>query len=290
MGANLKFSQESIPIANNMLRLNNYSLIGANKRPLLINGVVDFRNLEQITADLTLRAREFQPIKSNKSSKATLYGSAMTDLDLTVKGPLDALKIRGNIDLITGTDATYVMQDSPFALQQQKNNLVTFVSFNDSTKNKKKVEVDTIPPRKLSGMDILVNINIAPTVKMGVNLSVDGKNRIDLQGGGPRTYTMTPLGNSRFSGRYDLNGGFVRYNPPIISEKLFVIKDGSYVTWNGDIGSPYLNITGIETTRTTISEENKNPRQVDFDISIIIKNTLRNLSVAFDLAPPNDLT
>lgn len=64
------------------------------------------------------------------------------------------------------------MQDSPFALQQQENNIVTFVSFNDSTEI---AEEDTLQKSSVLGMDILVNINIAPTVKMGVNLSVDGK-------------------------------------------------------------------------------------------------------------------
>ncbi len=287
MGANLSFSSEPLRIDNNMLRLNNYLLTGANQNALSINGVVDLNQLDRITTDLTLQAREFQPVKSQRSSKATLYGSAITDMDMTVKGPLDALKIRGNIDLITGTEVTYVMQDSPLALQKQENNLVTFVSFNDSTQI---ALVDTIPSRTISGMDILVNINIAPTVKMAVNLSVDGKNRIDLQGGGQLTYTLNPLGDSRFTGRYDLSSGFVRYTPPIISEKVFEIQDGSYISWNGEIADPYLSITAVETTSTTISENDKSTRQVDFEISIIIKNTLENLSIAFDLAAPEDLT
>ncbi len=287
LGANLKFSSEPLHIDNSILHLNNYRLTGANQNALRINGDVNLRKLDRITTDLTLQAREFQPIKSSKSSKATLYGSAITDMDMTVKGALDALKIRGNIGLITGTEITYVMQDSPLALQQQENKLVSFVSFNDSTAI---TEAETIPERTLSGMDILVNINIAPTVKMAVNLSVDGKNRIDLQGGGQLTYTMNPLGDSRFTGQYDLNGGFVRYSPPIISEKLFVIQDGSRVTWMGDIADPRLNITAVETTSASISEDGKTTRQVDFDISIIIKNRLENLSITFDLAAPEDLT
>lgn len=95
---------------------------------------------------------------------------------------------------------------------------------------------------------------------------------------------MNTLGDSRFTGRYNLTGGFVRYNPPIISEKLFKIQDGSYVSWNGDIADPQMSITAVETVRTTISEEEKNTRQVNFDISIIIKNSLENLSVSFDLS------
>lgn len=287
MGASLHFPSDSIRVDSNVLRFKDYGITGANKNPLYIDGHIDFKEMSKITTDLSLFASEFQPVKSSRSTKATVYGSIITDTDMRVTGPLDALKIRGNVGLLTGTEVTYVMQDSPFALQQQENNIVTFVSFNDSTET---VEEDTSQPHNVLGMDILVNINIAPTVKMGVNLSVDGKNRIDLQGGGELTYTMNTLGDSRFTGRYNLNGGFVRYNPPIISEKLFKIQDGSFVSWNGDIADPQMSITAVQTTRTTIAEEDKNSRQVNFNISIIIKNSLENLSVSFDLSAPEDLT
>ena len=39
-----------------------------------------------------------------------------------------------------------------------------------------------------------------------------------------------------------------------------------------------------------IAEEDKNSRQVNFNSSIIIKNSLENLSVSFDLSAPEDLT
>ncbi len=288
MGVKLHFPQDSLRIVQNRLRFNQYPITGANKNPLRIDGTIDFQDFSRIMAQLELKASEFQPVKAEKSSKATVYGSAITDINLTANGRLDALKIRGNVSLLTGTEVTYVMQDSPFALQRQENDMVTFISFNDSTELA--IGPDTLPQTSLTGMDILVNVNISPTVKAGVNLSVDGKNRIDLQGGGDLTYTMNTLGDSRFSGRYNLSSGFVRYNPPIIAEKLFQIQDGSYVSWNGDIADPHMSITAVETVRTTISEENKNTRQVNFDISIIIQNTLENLSVAFDLAAPEDLT
>ena len=287
MGASLNLPTSPIRVEKNVLRFDDYAITGANKNPLHIDGNVDFRDFAKINTDLHIFASAFQPVKATRSSKATVYGSVIADLDMRVNGPLDALKINGNVGLLTGTEVTYVMQDSPFALQQQENNIVTFVSFNDSTQV---AEADTLPTGTLLGMDILVNINISPTVKMGVNLSPDGKNRIDLQGGGNLTYTMNALGDSRFSGRYTLSGGFVRYNPPIISEKLFKIQEGSFVSWNGNIADPQMSITAVETVRTTISEEDKNSRQVNFDISIIIKNSLENLSVSFDLAAPEDLT
>lgn len=287
MGASLNFPTDSIRIEQNVLQFEDYAITGANKNPLQIDGKIDFKDFAKINTDLHIFASAFQPVKAPRSSKATVYGSVIADMNMRINGPLDALKITGNVGLLTGTEVTYVMQDSPFALQQQENNIVTFVSFNDSTEV---AETDTLPKSNVMGMDILVNINISPTVKMGVNLSPDGKNRIDLQGGGNLTYSMNTLGDSRFTGRYNLSGGFVRYNPPIIAEKLFSIQDGSFVSWNGNIADPQMSITAVETVRTTITEDDKNSRQVNFNISILIKNSLENLSVSFDLAAPEDLT
>ena len=84
--------------------------------------------------DITIKGSDFQMINVPKNNKTMLYGKANADLDISVKGAIDELKLRGNIGLLNGTEVTYVMRDSPLELKQQANtNMVTFVSFNDST-------------------------------------------------------------------------------------------------------------------------------------------------------------
>lgn len=119
-----------------------------------------------------------------------------------------------------------------------------------------------------------------------MDLSADGSNRIDLQGGGSLTYTMNPLGDTRLAGRYVLSGGMVRYNPPVISQKTFKIRPGGYVEWMGNIADPTFSLTAVETVRASVSSDGQNNRPVNFDISIRIRNTLADLSVSFDLAAP----
>ncbi|MFR1235949.1 MAG: translocation/assembly module TamB domain-containing protein [Barnesiella sp.] len=287
IGTSYNLSDNKILIDEGILHFDEYSVTGPNQKPLYVSGDINLKDFSHIYTDLRLHASEFQPIRVDKNSKSMVYGKAIIDLETTVKGPLDRLTIRGNVDLLNGTEVTYVMRDSPLELKQQENNMVTFVAFNDSTAIE---ETDSIPKNTIIGMDILMNLNIAPSVKMAINLSADGSNRIDLEGGGSLTYTMNTLGDSRFTGKYVLSGGYVRYNPPIISQKLFKIQQGSDVTWNGNMLDPILNITAIETLRTSVTEENQNSRIVNFDISIEIKNTLERLSVSFGLSAPQDLT
>ena len=286
-GTTITLSGEPIPIENNTVYFRNFAILGANRKPLSLNGTVTLDDFADPYIRLTASASEFQPIRVERKARSAIFGTALVDLNASLNGRVSLLKIRGNLSLLEGTNVTYVLQDSPLEVKQQPNNLVTFVSFADTTAID---ESEILPPSDLSGMDIQVGIEIAPSVKMGINLSNDGSNRIDLQGGGSLTYTLNPLGDSRFSGKYTLTGGFVRYNPPIISEKLFQISSGSSVTWNGNIADPILDITAVEELRANVTESDGTNRPVNFDLSIIIRNRLENLDISFDVTTHDDLT
>ena len=55
------------------------------------------------------------------------------DFDATLRGPIDALMMRGNMNILGKTDFTYVMKDSPLTVNDRLGDMVTFVNFNDTT-------------------------------------------------------------------------------------------------------------------------------------------------------------
>lgn len=288
IGTTFSLSPTPILIDNNSIRLNNFQLVAPNKQPLNINGSVTLQDLTNIVTDLTLTASDFQLVNVAKSRRTMVYGQAYMDLNTRVKGPLDNLYIRGSVGLLGGTDVSYIMQDAPLDVKQQNQNIVTFVSFKDTTAQ---TTTDTVQPMRVNGMDILMNVNVNNQVKLGVDLSDDGENRVQLQGGGALTYTLNPLGDSRFSGKYIVSGGFVRYKPPVISEKKFDIVSGSYVEWTGDMMDPAFNLTAIDKIRTNVTTDGSGTSQaVTFNVSINIRNTLSDMAVTFDLSAPENLT
>lgn len=212
-----------------------------------------------------------------------VYGKAYLDLDATAKGPLDELVVRGSVALLKNTDINYVMQDSPMDVKERPQNIVTFVSFRDMDNQS---FAEATPTVRIGGMDILLNVDINDDVQAAVDLSADGSNRIDLQGGGNLTFTMNPLGDVSLSGKYVLSGGTVRYNPPVISQKIFKITPDSYVDWVGNVADPAFNITAVETVRASVSADGQDSRSVNFNISINIRNTLNDLEVSFGLSAP----
>lgn len=287
IGTSFRLSSDTIRIDDSRVSFDDYTIVPPNKNPLTIGGYVDLADFGNITADIALRASDFQFVNVPRKEGTAVYGKAYLDLGATAKGPLDELVVRGNIALLGGTDINYIMQDSPMDVKERPQNVVTFVSFRDMDTQEPAVPSS---PMRIGGMDVLMNVDINNDVKAAVDLSTDGNNRIDLQGGGNLTFTMNPLGDVSLSGKYVLSGGTVRYNPPVISQKIFKITPDSYVDWVGNIADPAFNITAVETVRANVSTDGQDSRPVNFDISINIRNTLTDLEVSFGLSAPEDLT
>lgn len=288
LGASLTLDSKDIPIRQNRIYFDAYGLRGVNGNPLNIDGTVDFSDLSRIGVTLDLAGRNFEPVRAPESRTAMLYGSVFADVAARIRGSLDNMSVNGRISLLSGTNATYVMQSSQMQTGQDYSNMVTFVSFADTVETYEKIANSRVSAT--TNINATVNIDIDEGVRLGVNLSTDGNNRIDLVGGGTLLYTMTALGDSRFTGRYNLTGGFVRYNPPILSQKIFNIQEGSYVLWNGDIADPSFNIKAVQRQRSSVSEGDKGSRPVEFDITIYVTNTLKNLGISFDLSTTDDIT
>ena len=288
IGTAFRFAGDTIRFDRSRVRFDRYALLAPNRKPLTIDGEVDLSDFSRMSTDLTLRAADFQLVNVPRKERTTVYGEAYLDLNTSVKGPVDELLIRGNVALLGGTDINYVMQSSPLEVKPQSQNVVSFVSFEELDAQEPPAD---LPPIRIGGLDMALNVDINSDVKAAVDLSPDGSNRIDLRGGGNLSYTMNPLGDTRLAGKYVLSGGTVRYNPPVIAQKVFKIQPGSYVEWNGNPADPAFNITAVESVRANVSsDDGQETRPVNFDISINIRNTLTDLAISFGLAAPEDLT
>lgn len=285
-GTRFKFDDKQIKIENNRLVFNRYGITTSGKNPFVIDGTINAEDPASMLADLRLSAENMELLNVKRNKESLVYGKVYVDLNSTVKGPLDALIMRGNLQLLGNTDLTYVLKDSPLTVQDRLADLVTFVNFADTAA----IEKEEAVPLKLGGLDMLVTIHIDQAVRLKVDLSEDRESRVELEGGGDLSFQYTPLGDMILTGRYTLSGGLIQYALPVIPSKTFNIQNGSYVQWNGNAMDPTLNITAIERVRTSVTIDDQAPRMVNFDVSIEVKNQLENLSVVFNLSAPEDLT
>ncbi len=125
------------------------------------------------------------------------------------------IAVNADLNLLPGTNVTYVIPDVESALTSQSTgDMVKFVNFADTTAV---AEADTLARTTMIGLDATLTISQGSTIN--VDLSADGKNRATVAGYGTLDYTMSPLNDGRLTGRFTINSGFVRYTPPMMSEK-----------------------------------------------------------------------
>ena len=131
IGTSFRLSSDTIRIDDSRVLFDDFAVTAPNKSPLTIGGYVDLTDFGRITADIALRASDFQFVNVARKEGTDVYGKAYLDLDATAKGPLDELVVRGSVALLKNTDINYVMQDSPMDVKERPQNIVTFDSFRD---------------------------------------------------------------------------------------------------------------------------------------------------------------
>ncbi|MBQ8773239.1 MAG: translocation/assembly module TamB domain-containing protein, partial [Muribaculaceae bacterium] len=289
IGASLSFPDDKIPVDSNIVKFDDYSITAINSNPLYVDGRIDMSNLLSPEIDLSMKANSLQFVNSERARGADVYGKGFLDIDASVNGNLDFLRVNADVGLLAGSNVTYVMTtatSSVSSISQGNNDMVRFVEFNDSSTIER---ADTIID---TGMSMMVNarLDIESGTTINVDLSTNGKDKVQVQGSGLLTFEMNPFTGMRLTGRYTIDKGFVRYTPPLMSEKLFNFDADSYVAFNGDVMNPILNIHATETLRANVTEEGQNSRLIDFDVKLGVTNTLSNMNVAFDLSTNDDIT
>ena len=287
LGARYYLSRRPIRLEEDRLKLDAFSIYTTSSNPFTIDGNIDLNTPSDPVADLRLRADDYTLLNARRTRESLVYGKVVTDLNAAIKGPVNALTLRGSMHLLGTTNLTYVLTDSPLTVNDRLSGLVTFVSFADTTSAAPKATAAPPP----GGIDMLMTVGIDEAVRLRADLSPDGSKYIELEGGGDLSLRYTPQGDMSLTGRYTLTDGLLKYSLPVIPLKEFRINRGSYVDWRGDVMNPSLDLKATEQTRASVAEgDDGATRMVDFDVSIGIRGKLSSPELAFDIAAPNDAT
>lgn len=292
LSLNYKIEDRPVTIEENILSLDDIKMYGPGKEPMVVNGKVDFKDLQEIKPDLTFRARNFTVLNARRTLSSMLYGKAYVNLFSRVTGSVNNLSVRGGIQLLGNTDVTYVLQDTPLTVEDRLSDLVTFTVFNEVKKQQPLNPLDSIsrksPVKQFSGVSMNMSLSIEQGAQIKCNLSANQESYVNLEGGGDLTMKYTSEGGLQLAGRYMLNNGEMKYELPVIPLKTFTIANGSYVEFTGNPMNPRLNITATERTRALVGAKGETQRSVNFDVGVVISQTLEKMGLQFTLDSPDD--
>ena len=279
---NLQIPDHTITVKNSRINLNRIEAYAAGKTPLVLDGNIDFSDLDRVQLNMNVRADDYQLINAPKRQGSLAYGKVFVNLGGRLWGTLSDLKMRGKLDVLGSTDVSCVLSDTPLTVDDQLADIVTFVDFNDT------IPTEVVDVKRQS-IDMQMNINIAETAQIHCFLSDMGNDYIDLQGGGEMTLTYDMQNDMQLWGRYTIGKGTMRYSLMAIPLNDFQIAQGSYVEFQGNVMNPRLNINASERVRSTVTE-NSVPRNVAFDVGLAISRTLDDMGLEFTLEAPEDMS
>ncbi len=280
----LSVADEPITFNDSRLNFNEIKIFGAGNNPLTINGYVDFADFSDVRINLSLYGQNFPVFEAARTRKSALFGRLNGDFFARVNGTTDDLKIRGLINVLSTTNITYIMTNTPLTVDYRLDDIVTFVDFSEPP------APHTIEPRSFMGIDMQVNLEIEDGAQVRCEFSADKQSYVNVQGGGSITATYSPEGVLNVRGRYTVNEGEMKYTLPVIPLKTFELKKGSYVEFTGEAMNPTLNIAATEQTKTSVSNADGSSRSVLFNVGLKITGSLENMGLEFTIEAPEDMT
>ncbi len=282
----LQFEEKRIDVKNSLVTFDKYQILSKGNNPFVIDGNINISDFSRMMADLRLTANNMQVLDARRTSESLVYGKLFVNLSSTVKGPMNALAVRGDLQVLGGTDATYVMTESALTVQDRLKDLVTFTSFTDTLTRMRRPQ-NALP---LGGMDMLMVIHIDPAVQLRVDLTPDQSNYAEITGGGDLSFQYTPQGDMVLNGRYTFSEGNINYSLPVIPLKEFRIHEDSYVQWDGEVMNPLLSVQATERMRVSAKTSGESAaRMVNFDVGINVQNRLEDLALDFTISAPEDM-
>lgn len=259
------------------------------KKAIYIDGSIHKSTSPEASASLRITSDELTLLNEPRPTRddQLLYGKIIASTRMTATGPLTALRVRGSMNVLSGTNCTYILREDPLTAGDKKDQLVQFVDFAD-TLFTKKVEV---APTSLGGLDVNLTINVDPSVRVGADLTAGGSDYLHAQGGGTLHFTYPPYGEMSMTGRYEMSGGGeLSYTLPVVGNKLFTIDPTSSLSWTGPITNPYLNFTAVNKVKASVASSSGNAQRVNFNVSILIKDYVTKMNLGFGLSAPENLS
>ena len=281
-GIQMRLCDDQIDIKNSRMQFENFQLFASNDNALTLYGYFDFARLDRMTTYLRMRADNYLLIDSKEQARSEAYGKAYVNFLGLVDGPLDALRMRGRLDVLGSSDITYILRDSPLSTESQLDGLVKFVNF------KKPEEAAAVAKPPINGLNMDLTVNVDDAARVLCALNIDQTNYVDIIGGGNLRMLYTATDGLSLYGRYTIGEGEMKYSLPVIPLKTFTIKDGSYVEFAGDPMNPRLNITATEENKATVATDGSSGRSVMFECGVEITKTLQDMGLQFIIDAPDD--
>ena len=289
---------EKITFNDRGIFFDKFTVADEKNNELAINGAVLTSNFRDYKFDLAIDADNFRAVNSKAKDNDLYYGDLFLDTHLEVKGSMESPVVRGNIKINEDTKLSVVLPQSDPAIADREG-IVEFID-EDNVMLKQTIAMeDTMNKTGVKGMDVSVNIEIVKEAELSLIIDKGNGDYLRLQGEAELTGGIDPSGKTTLTGKYEFSEGAYEMSFNLIKRK-FDIKEGSYITWNGEPTSANVNITAVYVANTapidlvddqlgsvSPSVRNTYKQKLPFEALLKINGELMKPEISFDIDLPD---
>lgn len=295
IGAFYRIDQEEIGISEKFIDLNGVNLIDERNNSARITGGLRHNFLADFRADVEISSPQFIALNTTKEDNPIYYGTGMGPIDVSFKGPFDAIDMR-----VTATAGEFSTLFIPITSTQYGYD-ESFINFDYRNEHIDSSSANKLVERlKTSGVDFEMNLSFEREAEVQVIYDEETSNVLIGHGEGDLRLKVKRDGEFTVFGQYNVESGEYLYTSFGFIAKPFVINQGGTVTWTGDPINATLNISayypGLRAPLNVFLQEyidasglseSEFKQRRNVDLNLLLTENLFNPAINFDISFPD---
>ena len=244
-------------------------------------GTAFHKNFGNWSYDFAIQMEDFLTLNTNETQNDLFYGTAYATGDVNISGYSDNLDIEVRAKTTKGTKMAIPLGGAEEVYAQE------FVRFINTGK-------DAPLEEEINLTGIKLNLDVEATEDAEMRIIFDEKIGDVISGSGVGRLNMevTPSGDFRMYGRYEISRGNYLFTLKNLINKGFTVSKGSTITWYGDPYDAYVDINAEYPLRTSLydimpTNDERYKRRELVKCIMHMSGKLLEPDIKFDIAVPN---
>jgi translocation and assembly module TamB len=285
---------QKVEISYPDINFNNFTLLDTLENKLIVDGKVKMIGFTEYGLDLNAKTKNFIVLNSSRYSERVLYGKAVLDIDLNIKGTSNEPVIKGTAFLKDESSVHYILSHSKSDYTTTGKGMIHFVDLDTLPSLEDeiiKIRQDTTSVRKsFKGLKYNINFRVAKNAEFNILIDPATGDELVLKGEANLNTGIAENGAMGIAGTYQLNSGYYNMQNKFLKGK-FLLVEGSTITFNGDPEDAEANVTTeykIDASpagllRPAEEEAYNMSKRLPFVIVLTIKGPISSPELAFDI-------
>lgn len=302
LGSYFTIDGETIKVNNQGVRFDTFTIKDSANNSLVIDGLAGTTNFTNYDLNLTVKARNFRGLNSQKTRGSLYYGQLFFNTSMSIKGTETAPIVDGSLRINENTNLSLVLpQAEPGIVDRQ--GVIEFVDMDapmsDSLFKSTLAKYDSsFNTSAVTGFDISANIEIVKEANFNVIVDEANGDFLNIKGAALLTGGIDPSGKITMTGTYEIESGGYELSFNFLRRR-FDIEKGSKITWTGEPTTADLAVTAIYVANTSpmdlVQNQIADPGQrgyyqqkLPFQVRLIVKGEIMKPLLTFDITLPTE--